>query len=185
MNWNEYQDWAFSKAGESTVITQEVQLTVAALGLSGEAGEFTDTVKKILFHGKVLDLDLQLKMAHELGDVLWYVALAANAIGSTLSGIADLNVHKLNARYEQRLTPIEAEARKDERSQPTVIDSLHSVAARDQFKDYLLMNPPGRIEGDTDEGYSIVLDGYKEMLALLGATPAAIEAALVSVQEAS
>lgn len=71
------------------------RLMLGALGLSGEAGEVTDDLKKVLMHGKELDRD---KIAKELGDVLWYLALLAHTIGLTLTDIQKLNIEKLTER---------------------------------------------------------------------------------------
>lgn len=42
------------------------------LGLTGEAGEVSDLVKKGIFHEKGLDMD---HIKKEVGDVCWYIAL--------------------------------------------------------------------------------------------------------------
>lgn len=66
------------------------------MGLSGEAGEVTDYLKKVVFHDH--DLDTQ-KLKEELGDVLWYCAMLAEVAGLTLDGVAQANVAKLARRY--------------------------------------------------------------------------------------
>ncbi|MFI5261387.1 MAG: nucleoside triphosphate pyrophosphohydrolase family protein [Candidatus Limnocylindrales bacterium] len=71
-------------------------LVVAALGLAGEAGEFADQVKKYVAQGHALDRD---RLVDEAGDILWYVAKAARALGISLDEIAARNVAKLAARY--------------------------------------------------------------------------------------
>jgi len=76
--------------------TQEKRLTNAGLGLAGESGEFADHIKKIYYHGHELD---EITLAKELGDVLWYLAIAADAIGLTLEDIATGNILKLQNRY--------------------------------------------------------------------------------------
>ena len=53
------------------------RLTHAAFGLSSEIGEFNDALKKWLYYGQELD---ETNLAEELGDLLWYVALACNAL---------------------------------------------------------------------------------------------------------
>ena len=68
----------------------------AALGLCGEAGEFAEHVKKHMFMGKPLD---SAHLAKELGDVLWYVALACEVLGISLQDVCDANIAKLSARY--------------------------------------------------------------------------------------
>src|SRR5690606_20335975 len=67
-----------------------------ALGLVGEAGEVAEAVKKHLFHGHPID---KATMTEELGDVLWYVARLAAALGISLGDVAALNVDKLQRRY--------------------------------------------------------------------------------------
>ena len=66
------------------------------LGLSGEAGEFCDMIKKWVFHRKPLDENHAKK---ELGDVMWYVAMICYSFGWDLDGILQMNVDKLKARY--------------------------------------------------------------------------------------
>lgn len=68
----------------------------AALGLTGEAGEFSDMLKKWIFHGKELDME---HLKKELGDVCWYIALACEAFGWDLDEILQMNIDKLYARY--------------------------------------------------------------------------------------
>lgn len=68
------------------------------LGLAGEAGECCDLVKKHTYQdGRPIYIDL----IDELGDVLWYVAEAASALGVTLESVAQGNVDKLKKRYPE------------------------------------------------------------------------------------
>jgi NTP pyrophosphatase (non-canonical NTP hydrolase) len=67
-----------------------------ALGLTGEAGEVANLVKKFERHGKPFSADA---VADELGDVLWYLAVAAHVAGLSLDEVASRNVDKLRARY--------------------------------------------------------------------------------------
>lgn len=71
-------------------------LNNAMLGLCGEAGECADIVKKHLYQGHDLDKE---HIAKELGDVAWYLAEAAEAIGCDLNYILQMNIDKLRARY--------------------------------------------------------------------------------------
>lgn len=66
------------------------------MGLCGEAGECIDIVKKHLFQGHELDKE---HLAKELGDVAWYLAVTAEAIGYDLNTILQMNVKKLRDRY--------------------------------------------------------------------------------------
>lgn len=68
----------------------------AALGLSGEVGEFNDMLKKCVFHGKKMDEE---HLKKELGDICWYIALACDAFGWDMDEIMQMNIDKLTARY--------------------------------------------------------------------------------------
>lgn len=80
----------------SAGLTVEHALCVGGLGLTGEAGEVADIIKKHVFHGHELDLDAIRK---EMGDVLWYLTFLCNALGISLSDVMDVNAAKLRARY--------------------------------------------------------------------------------------
>lgn len=73
-----------------------------ALGLTGEAGEVADKIKKI-YRDKDGNFNVtdELEIAKELGDCLWYISRIADAIGFELSGIAKLNVDKLSKRKSE------------------------------------------------------------------------------------
>lgn len=72
-------------------------LAYCALGLGGEAGEYSEKVKKLIRDGK-FDKALAVK---ELGDVLWYLTRSAKELGYSLSDIAEINVVKLMDRQER------------------------------------------------------------------------------------
>lgn len=66
------------------------------MGLCGEAGEAIDILKKTMFQEHNLDSE---HMARELGDVAWYLAISADALGYSLEEICWMNVEKLRKRY--------------------------------------------------------------------------------------
>ena len=75
------------------------QLLTAALGLTAEAGEFTEVVKKIILQGKPYNEDNVFHMKRELGDICWYIAQACMALDTSFDEIIEMNVDKLKARY--------------------------------------------------------------------------------------
>lgn len=77
------------------------RLTHAALGLSGESGELSYAVEKWLQYGKPLDVT---NIMEEIGDCLWYLALAANALGLNLEAVMKVNIKKLRTRYPDKYT---------------------------------------------------------------------------------
>ena len=79
--------------------TNTSQLMTAALGLTAEAGEFTEVVKKIVFQGKPYNEDNVFHMKRELGDICWYLAQACMALDTTFDEVIEMNVEKLESRY--------------------------------------------------------------------------------------
>ena len=75
------------------------QLLTAALGLSAEAGEFTEVVKKIFLQGKPYTEENVFHTKRELGDICWYLAQAFMALDTNFDEILDMNIEKLSARY--------------------------------------------------------------------------------------
>ena len=75
------------------------RLLTAALGLTAEAGEFTEVVKKIVLQGKPYNEDNVFHMKRELGDICWYLAQACMALDTTFDEIIEMNGDKLKARY--------------------------------------------------------------------------------------
>ena len=73
-----------------------------ALGLTGEAGEVADKIKKIIRDkdGKISDED-RAAVAKELGDTLWYLAAIARYLDISLSEVAKGNIEKLESRYQR------------------------------------------------------------------------------------
>lgn len=74
------------------------ELLNGALGLTGEAGEVSDLVKKYLFHGHDLERE---EMIKELGDVCWYISLLCHAINVSLDEVMLSNIIKLKRRYPE------------------------------------------------------------------------------------
>jgi NTP pyrophosphatase (non-canonical NTP hydrolase) len=77
------------------------RLMTAAVGLSAEAGEFTEIVKKIAFQGKELTEDNRIHLIKELGDVYWYFTQALIGLDVNLNEVVLTNVMKLTARYPE------------------------------------------------------------------------------------
>lgn len=72
------------------------------LGLTGEAGEVSDKVKK-LFRDRNGELNAKYRqeIAKEIGDVLWYVSALADEVGYTMGEIAAMNIKKLADRKQR------------------------------------------------------------------------------------
>lgn len=96
MTGNQYQTLAMRTSNKN--LSPGYHLLNGVMGMCGEAGECVDMVKKNFMQGHDLDRD---HIAKELGDVLWYIAETATALGLTLDNIMQLNVDKLKARYPE------------------------------------------------------------------------------------
>lgn len=96
MTLNEYQREAMRTASGMCAKCNDNLLLNGAMGLNGEAGEVIDILKKYIFQGHDLDKE---HIAKELGDCLWYIAIAAKGAGYTLDEIAEMNKEKLRSRY--------------------------------------------------------------------------------------
>ena len=77
------------------------RLMTAAFGMSAEAGEFTEVVKKIILQGKPYNEDNVFHLKRELGDICWYLAQACMALDVTFEEVLQLNYEKLSARYPE------------------------------------------------------------------------------------
>ena len=94
MTINEYQKEALRT--EQGMTKEFPRLLNGLMGLCGEAGEAIDLMKKHLYQGHDLDRE---HMAKELGDVAWYIAISADALGYDLETVLQMNVDKLRKRY--------------------------------------------------------------------------------------
>jgi NTP pyrophosphatase (non-canonical NTP hydrolase) len=77
----------------------------AVFGLASEVGEFADAYKKYIFYGRPVD---ETNAIEEIGDILWYLAIAADSLGVTIEECQRRNIAKLRARYPERFTEADA-----------------------------------------------------------------------------
>lgn len=94
MTANEYQSRAMRTLNPA--LNERDVLINGVMGLCGEAGEAIDLVKKHLAQGHPLEKE---RLAKELGDIAWYLAETATAIGYDLDTVLLMNLDKLQARY--------------------------------------------------------------------------------------
>ncbi len=99
MDLNEYQDKSKETARYPNVGNNPIYPT---LGLSGEAGEVADKVKKVLRDNDgVFGNEVKEQIKLELGDVLWYVAQLSTELGLNLEEVAESNLEKLLSRSDR------------------------------------------------------------------------------------
>lgn len=110
MDLNEYQ----RKAAETAIYpNRNRNLIYPIIGLGGEAGEALNKLKKLMrsynlqVGSSITTIAMKPKprklleeIHSELGDVLWYIALCADELGSSLETVARANIDKLSARVK-------------------------------------------------------------------------------------
>ena len=97
---------SYQLATEATAVypndTEIMALSYVTLGLTGEAGEIANKVKKILRDaGGEVTKEHRDNIAAEVGDVLWYLTRLADELGYSLEEIATSNMEKLASRKDR------------------------------------------------------------------------------------
>lgn len=93
---SEYQRLALRTSGAFGTGQTQYRQSMSMLALAGEVGELCNSYKKRIGHGHDIPDE---QFVHELGDVLWYVAEVADALGFNLGEVAMANIEKLHKRY--------------------------------------------------------------------------------------
>lgn len=123
MNNQDYLKWAITKdrspiqydeLGDrlcnSPSATSQLRVLHAAMGISGEAGELMDAVKKHILYNKPLDVT---NVKEEVGDLLWYMSLMLDEVGSSFEEVMKMNHDKLEKRFPGGFTEKLAQQRLD------------------------------------------------------------------------
>lgn len=109
MNTNNYQTAALSTA---IYPNQGDNIVYPTLGLVGEAGEVAEKVKKVIRdNGGVVTDTTKEKIAKELGDVCWYLAVLSHELGYKLEDIMQMNLDKLASRQQRGVISGSGDAR--------------------------------------------------------------------------
>ena len=100
-----YQKWvqegAFDKdAGKRNT----AELIYIQMGISGEAGEVTEVIKKYvrdrgMEDNVIASIDTHTELILELGDVMWYTARMCTLLGISFEDLIDWNIKKLTERH--------------------------------------------------------------------------------------
>ena len=99
MTFDEYQ-----KESRKTAIYPNIgeNFVYPTLGLSGEAGEVAEKIKKVLRDKDgVIDETTKTEIAKELGDVMWYLSQIASELNLSLEDAASANLKKLSSRKDR------------------------------------------------------------------------------------
>lgn len=142
MNANEYQWTALrTMADQETILRRNLhgldksgsrqpldpvkltQLNNAARGMAGDVGEVNTCIQQALEYGRQLNL---VNLKEELGDVLWRIVQACDAVGFTLEEVMQANVAKLLKRYPDKYTDFLAD--EDNRNREAEFQALKADA---------------------------------------------------------
>ena len=98
MTLNEYQ----AGARRTAIYPASRAIIYPTLGLTGEAGEVADKVKKVIRdNNDEFNDERRNQIALELGDVMWYAASLAHDLGYSLEEICQMNLDKLASRMQR------------------------------------------------------------------------------------
>lgn len=91
------------KACETAIFPKNKAMEYLTLGLTGEAGEIANKVKKFIRDGAAKDeyLAKRIEIGYEIGDVLWYCAVLAEELDMNLGHIMEKNLEKLADRKKR------------------------------------------------------------------------------------
>ena len=78
-----------------------IRLLHAGIGMCTESGEFIDALKKHIFYGKTLDI---VNLKEEIQDLMWYIGIAMDELGTDFDTEQKKNIAKLKARYGDKFT---------------------------------------------------------------------------------
>jgi NTP pyrophosphatase (non-canonical NTP hydrolase) len=92
-----------ARACETAIFPKHQAMEYLTLGLTGEAGEIANKVKKFIRDGATKDeyLAKRIEIAYEIGDVLWYCAVLAEELDMNLGHIMEKNLEKLADRHKR------------------------------------------------------------------------------------
>ena len=92
-----------ARACETAIFPKKQAMEYLTLGLTGEAGEIANKVKKFIRDGAAKDeyLAKRIEIGYEIGDVLWYCAVLAEELEMNLGHIMEKNLEKLADRHKR------------------------------------------------------------------------------------
>jgi len=83
------------------ITPQSIRLLHGAIGVSTEANELLDAMKKHIFYGKPLDV---VNVKEEIGDILYYCAILLDELNTDFDTVSTKVIEKLAVRYPDKFT---------------------------------------------------------------------------------
>ena len=87
------------------------RLLTTAVGLNGEASEFSELIKKCIFQGREYTDEVHAELKSELSDIMWYIAQGCIALDTTIDDLIEINTSKLKERYPKGFDKDKSNAR--------------------------------------------------------------------------
>jgi NTP pyrophosphatase (non-canonical NTP hydrolase) len=123
---------ALVKSGDAIIASltpEKAHVLHMAVGISGEAGELLDAVKKHVIYNKEIDRE---NVVEELGDLEFYMEGLRQGFNITREETIIANIAKLGVRYAKGYSDAAAQERADktiagESTMQSVIDDINSL----------------------------------------------------------
>ena len=103
---------------------KSIRILHGAMGITGEAGEIMEMLKKHLNYNRELDL---LDLKEELGDICWYMAIILDELDSSFEEIMYINIKKLSKRYSKGFSESAANNRDKEAERAVIKKAAEEV----------------------------------------------------------
>jgi NTP pyrophosphatase (non-canonical NTP hydrolase) len=127
MNLEQYSHLAIRTLND--LESSEANLAHMALGITGEAGEVADIIKKHYAYGKSLDT---LHLVEEVGDIMFYLNGLLAELDVEWSEVLEVNIKKLEARYPDLKFNADHAINRDVEAEKEVMVNSSWVEAEDE-----------------------------------------------------
>jgi NTP pyrophosphatase (non-canonical NTP hydrolase) len=124
-----------------------MRLIHSALGVTTEAGELADVIKKHIFYKKPLDI---VSLSEEIGDVMWYIALLCDELDLDFESILKANIEKLKTRNPTKFTERDAITRDLSKERQILESHFTDIPTHLQYVNDLLASGLGFSKKDFD-----------------------------------
>ena len=102
-----------------------IRLDHAITGLFSKYAEIAGMIERWVWYNQPLDM---VNLEEELGDCLWYLALACSAVGLDMASVMEKNIEKLKVRFPNKFTEKEAaEGWRDRKAERRVLERANHL----------------------------------------------------------
>lgn len=108
MNPNQFVEEVLRTESKPDNVEVNMRALHAVMGIQTESGELTDAYKRNIFYGVPLD---PINLKEEVGDILWYIAVLLDELGSSFEESMSMVIAKLRKRYPKKFTADRASER--------------------------------------------------------------------------